>query len=387
MLTAIKNRLGRVNRTTLKPVTDPASVETHASDGEVISGPPGRRRSRKRLTLLAVGMWVAYALIESWIMRTVSLMPWVWSASGFIMMLAMKAALDRAPRLTSLRLLLFIALPLAAAALQSMIDISLSNTIGLWAMGDLPGAPPGFQIDPRGVEGQIVFKINLRTYLWLFGFYAAVMAMTEANEREYRANEAELTARVAAQRAELTALQLQVNPHHLFNALNSLTALIAAGRVREAESFAVGLGHHYRSSFVTADGATAPLSEEVEEVQIYAELLSYRVPGLRLDVSVTEEAESLKVPARLLLPLVENAVKYGAVGLADPVIGLRASREHDDLHIVIDNPISPSPDEAGTGTGLSTARRRLAAAFGRDAALTSAREGDRWLTRLRIPAC
>lgn len=341
--------------------------------------------SRRWLTWIAVGVWIYYAMVDSWALGAPVPMPWFWSASGLALMLAMKAVLDRAPEDRLRRAMVFVIAPVATALLQSAIDVSITEAIGNWALANIPDPPGGVVINPLGQASELVFKVNFRTYFWIYGFYATLLALTAAQAAEHTALEEGLTARLAAQRAELAALRSQVEPHYLFNALNSLSALIAAGRTQDAQDLTLGLGRHYRSSFVIADTDFVTLEDELDEAQGYIDLLRFRVPGIRLEVEAQADILGLKVPSRILLALIENAVKYGAVGAADPVIGLVARREEGGLRIRIDNALSPAPDPSGTGAGIATTRRRLQALYGEAATLNSVIDGHSWISVLTLP--
>lgn len=345
----------------------------------------GGDRSGRWLVWVAVGVWVYYAIVDSWALGTPVPMPWFWSASGLALMLAMKAILDRAPVDRLRRAMVFVIAPIAAALLQSAIDVGITETVGAWALANVPEPPDGILVSPLGQAAEWVFKINFRTYFWLYGFYAAIMALTTAQAAEHAAREDGLTARLEAQRAELTALRLKVDPHYLFNALNSLSALIKEGRIHEAQELTLGLGQHYRASFVVGDSDLVALEDEIDDIRDYVDLLRFRAPGIRLDIDAPADILNLPVPSRILLPLVENAVKYGAVGKAEATISLVAGREGDALVIRIGNPLSPTPDPAGTGVGIATTRRRLQTLHGAAASLESVVGDGRWVSVVRLP--
>ncbi|MEA3064379.1 MAG: two-component system, LytTR family, sensor kinase, partial [Sphingomonadales bacterium] len=194
-----------------------------------------------------------------------------------------------------------------------------------------------------------------------------------------------------AQDAQLRALRYQVNPHFLFNTLNSLSSLVMARREEEAEAMIVNLSTFFRSSLTLDPSEDIPLSQEIEFQQLYLDIEKSRFPR-RLDVriDVPPALGSARVPPLILQPLVENAIKHGVARTAEPVSLTIAAREGDgQLILVVENdrgPSVPVPSEEGTGVGLANVCERLAARFGGEAACEHRPlPGGGWRVTLTMP--
>ncbi|MEZ4232347.1 MAG: histidine kinase [Polyangiaceae bacterium] len=173
----------------------------------------------------------------------------------------------------------------------------------------------------------------------------------------------------AAQRAQLEALRYQLNPHFLFNALNSIGAL-AAEDPAKTQRVVTQLADFLRYSLVpsSAEGAArVTLERELDVIRAYLEIEQVRFErDLEVSCEVTPEAATRSVPAFLLLPLVDNAIKYGQRTSPTPLrIALSASVSADELRIEIANTGRWVKGELAPGTrkGLSNVEQRLAAEY------------------------
>jgi hypothetical protein len=210
--------------------------------------------------------------------------------------------------------------------------------------------------------------------IWLFfflawsAFYVATQAQSVALGAQRRAAEAES----AAQAAQLRALRYQVNPHFLFNTLNSLSSLIIAGRAEEAESMVLKLSTFFRQSLTLDAGADISLAEEIALQRLYLEIERVRFPRrLKVEVDVPDNLEKARLPALILQPLVENAIKHAVSTSRDTVILRIAAREAGPGRFAIEvsnrggRPLAnKGGDVAGTGVGMANVRQRLSARFG-----------------------
>jgi two-component system, LytTR family, sensor kinase len=191
--------------------------------------------------------------------------------------------------------------------------------------------------------------------------------------------------RLVAQ-AELRALQSQINPHFLFNALNTLYGTIprqAAG----ARRIVLNLAEIFRY-FLQSDKTFVPLSEEMQIVRAYLEVEQLRL-GDRLHVEIRMEDAALDalIPVLSIQPLVENAVKHGVAQRAEPgFIRIRSELHGEELRIVVENSGSGSRMEsAGAGVGLENVRRRLEICYGSEAALRLDVRPDITTAKLSLP--
>lgn len=210
------------------------------------------------------------------------------------------------------------------------------------------------------------------TVTWYF-FFAAwasfYVAMSSANQlrlAERRAAEFER----AAQSAQLRALRYQVNPHFLFNTLNSLSSLIMTRRDDEAERMIMNLSNFFRSSLSIDPTADVSLAEEIALQRLYLDIEKTRFPNrLHVEVDIPDRLQSARVPALLLQPVVENVIKYGVARAKDVVtLTIRAEEQVARLRLIVENSgevVTPEVSaEPGTGVGLANVRERLIARFG-----------------------
>jgi two-component system, LytTR family, sensor kinase len=176
-------------------------------------------------------------------------------------------------------------------------------------------------------------------------------------------------------RANLDALKMQLHPHFLFNALNSVNALIRRGRVEEAEEAVARLGTLLRRALNHRQELLVPLEEELAFLEDYfaVERIRFR-DRLEVRIEVAADCRRALSPSLLLQPLVENAMKHGFSRLPEArLLDLRAWREGDRLVLELynDGPGLDLPVAAtGTGIGLHNTRTRLAMMYGPRASLT-----------------
>ncbi len=218
------------------------------------------------------------------------------------------------------------------------------------------------------------------------GLYFALGYAEHARAAERREGEH----RRAAKAAELRSLRYQVNPHFLFNTLNSLSALVLTGKVDAAEKMIHTISTFYRRSLAGDPTVDIPLDEEIRSQRLYLEIEGVRFPDrLRIAYDIPEALEQACVPGMILQPLVENSVKYGVAPVARPVtITLAAREEHGRLVLTVadDGPGTPADASgAGCGIGLQNVRGRLAARFGSDASVVSGSTGSGYATIIRLP--
>lgn len=182
-------------------------------------------------------------------------------------------------------------------------------------------------------------------------------------------------------KAQLAALRRQVEPHFMFNALNSIAGLVRDNRNEAAVSMIVGLSEFLRRTLSDGDRSQVTLAEEVEYLQRYIDIQKVRF-GERLQVSMDIPAELLgaRVPMLLLQPLVENAVKHGiAKRVAGGTIHVAAMHNDGSLHLSVfnDGPSLPENWKAdGAGVGLDNLRTRLQILHGDASGLHMSRAGE-----------
>jgi hypothetical protein len=227
-------------------------------------------------------------------------------------------------------------------------------------------------------------------YLLVFLVNVALFQLTFSRRREFVQDRKLSDAISAAQQAQLTALRYQLNPHFLFNSLNSISALIVTKRNEDAEQMTSKLSSFLRNSLTADPARLVPLEEELSLIEEYLDIESVRF-GDRLDVEIDcdPDAGSALVPSFIVQPLVENAIKHGVAPSKEPVhIHIRAVVQGNELRIDVENGIAREVTLTrfgGTGTGLKNIERRLGAVYGARASLSAEQHEDTYLARITIP--
>jgi two-component system LytT family sensor kinase len=236
---------------------------------------------------------------------------------------------------------------------------------------------------------QEIADISVTHYFFLIAWgslYVAIGYAREVREAERK------TSRFAqaAQDAELRSLRYQVNPHFLFNTLNSLSSLVMTGKPNEAETMIQNLSNFYRTSLSSDPLEDVTLEEEVELQRLYLEIESVRYPKrLRVSINIPEDLMNQQVPALILQPLVENAIKYGVSRTTRPVqITIKAERDGNNLVLSVtdDGEAVDSNHVGGNGIGLANVRDRLEARYRSAARLdTQVISGGGFVAMLTLP--
>ncbi len=220
------------------------------------------------------------------------------------------------------------------------------------------GAKPTFWIEIIEVTISRYFCLIARSALYLALSFAQNVRMAERRAASFER---------AAQLSELRALRYQLNPHFLFNTLNSLSALVMAGRRDEAESMILNLATFYRSSLTSDPSGDVPLADEIAVQRLYLDIESVRFPDrLSVNIDVPPELDNAAVPGLILQPLVENAIKHGVARSSKPVSIHLSARAHGDQIIlsVADDAPAGAPPGRGSGIGQTNVRDRLQARYG-----------------------
>jgi two-component system, LytTR family, sensor kinase len=273
--------------------------------------------------------------------------------------------------------------------------------LGSQTIIDRPNAEPVVITWPRAAElapyEQFRSAADIMV-VWLFffaawsAFYIAMLAQSEAHGAERRAADAE----AAAQVAQVRALRYQINPHFLFNTLNSLSSLVMTGRTDRAEAMLLALSTFFRTSLSLDPGANVTLAEEIDLQRLYLDIEKARFPDrLHVDIDVPQELEQARLPALLLQPIVENAIKYGVSKSRKAVIVQIEARHLDDHRMVVEisNRLKnggkedhPAATHEGTGVGLANVCQRLDARFGNRASCRfGAMSGGGYKVSLTMP--
>jgi len=272
----------------------------------------------------------------------------------------------------------------AAGAVQTAADLAWLRLLALTVVPDWRWA---LSLAPGRVF--IVFMLYGWSMLMLLGLAWAGRSGDAARRNEARAAMFE----AASARAELAALRLQLNPHFLFNTLNSIESLVVSGRKAQAEEMIGRLADFLRSSLSSDPSALIALDQELATVRAYLHIEEARF-GDRLAVSldVDPALANLAVPNFLLQPLVENAMKHGASGPDGRLrLSITARTSGDEAIVSIENSAGETAEAArmtrtgGGQLGLANTRHRLQRLYGGRAGFATGRIPGGFRAELRLP--
>jgi sensor histidine kinase YesM len=252
---------------------------------------------------------------------------------------------------------------LATAVTLALLWMGFVTT---WIHGVIGQPWPG-KISPLLLLGLNTFFISIVYFGWvcLYFFYHLFDRLNRSEIERFQLM-------TSVKEAELRALKSQVNPHFIFNSLNSLRALIEENPAR-ARTAVTQLANLLRYSLQSGQLETVPFEDELEVVNDYLALEQVRhEERLRLRLDIAPGALRLPIPPMLLQTLVENAVKYGITPRAEGgEIAIVARNEGGALRIQVSNPgeITRAGRATSTGLGLKNAAERLRLIFGERATL------------------
>jgi LytS/YehU family sensor histidine kinase len=206
----------------------------------------------------------------------------------------------------------------------------------------------------------------------------------EEQENRQRKNDAEKLSRDA----ELYKLRQQLQPHFLFNSLNSISALIGSDP-SQARKMIHQLSDFLRTTLRKDDEQWVKMEEEIKSLELYLDIEKVRF-GHRLSTSITKDEESMQmlIPPMLLQPVVENAIKFGLYDTTDAVtIYISVLRVNDGLKVSVQNPYDPdtASPRHGTGFGLNSVKRRLYLLFARTDLVETSAKDQVFTTTINIP--
>ncbi|HYG03187.1 MAG TPA: histidine kinase [Chryseosolibacter sp.] len=218
--------------------------------------------------------------------------------------------------------------------------------------------------------------ISTITWLW--------SVINEQQESEIRRHTNEKLAR----EAELATLRQQLQPHFLFNSLNSISAL-AGTKPEEARRMIQQLSDFLRGTLKRDEQQLVALDAELVQLQLYLDIEKVRF-GHRLQtvVNASADARDMKLPSLLLQPVVENAIKFGLYDtIGEITITITAIVDGGNLAIEITNPFDPhtTARKEGTGFGLASVQRRLYLLFARHDLVVTKQKDSTFITQLKIP--
>jgi len=233
-------------------------------------------------------------------------------------------------------------------------------------------------------QAPLLFAAGFLLYSLAVASNYVILEIEESRAAQARVLETSILARDA----ELKALKAQINPHFLFNSLNSISALtsIDAGRARE---MCILLADFLRLTLGLGEKALVPLREELELLQRFLAIEKVRFgERLHVDAHIDAQAEACLLPPLLLQPLVENAIIHGIATLpAGGTVRLVAECSGGRLHLSVENSVDPdAPAPRKSGRGLANVRLRLEARYGKDATLRATGEEELFRVAVSLPA-
>lgn len=238
-------------------------------------------------------------------------------------------------------------------------------------------------VDPGTLYPLLVFAGCLGILLAVLALYSAA-----ASERSRDAERRALELRALAREAEMSFLRRQLDPHFLFNSLNSVAALTGSDPAA-ARRMCLLIADFFRKSLKFGAQQTIALADELTLVETFMAIEEVRFgQRLRRHVEVTPEALTMSVPALLLQPLVENAVHHGVAHLIDGGdIIVKAKLRGNLLDIVVENSCDPDrPVSRSTGLGLANVRGRVESMYGIRARMDVETGAERFRVLLALPA-
>lgn len=216
----------------------------------------------------------------------------------------------------------------------------------------------------------------------------ALAWMQSARKTSTDDDERKLAVEKLAREAELASLRQQLQPHFLFNSLNSINALIGT-QPEKARAMVQQLSDFLRGTVKKDDSQLVPLFEELQQLRLYLDIEKVRF-GHRLATEIDTDNTSLqaKLPPLLMQPVVENAIKFGLYDtIGETVIRVKTFVENTQLVIEVENPFDPTTatPRHGTGFGLSSLQRRLYLLYARNDLLQTRQTENTYITQIRIP--
>ena len=291
------------------------------------------------------------------------------------------------PHTPAVRLMVLVPAMLAATVVQSLFDLYWIRWMSIMLF-------PRWQEWALDVTLQRLSTVGI-VYLWSFclaltllwamrirgAAEATAARAASAEAAAARAEASQHQAEASLHRAEAAALRLQLNPHFLFNTLNSISSLVVLDRGEEAEQMIESLCEFLRASLNTDPMADVPLSQEIDSIDAYLNIEAARFgERLEIDISVDPDTTEVQVPNFILQPLVENAIKHGVAAIRGRAsLSVATERDGNALMLSVTNTCEMNDNQEAwsegasarprTGIGLGNIRQRLESCYGDGARL------------------
>lgn len=244
----------------------------------------------------------------------------------------------------------------------------------------LRGILPDYRLRTGPLKSMLgIFSyLLLISYIYLDAYYTSYMEKIETERKLYE----------ILKESELNLLKSQMNPHFIFNSLNSISSLTMLDPVR-AQEMIIRLSDFLRYTVTASKDQLVTLEKEIDMCQAYLDIEKVRFGSkIHFTFSVDPESLPLKVPGMILQTLFENAIKHGVYNsLGKESIHFESRLEKDRLILCIENSFDPaSQPKVGTGTGLRNVRNRLDLVYDRAALLSTDVQENRFTATLNLPS-
>lgn len=341
------------------------------------------RRSR---LILYLSVWIAFGLLLSVVLVFGGRAPTLW-ALEFAMPIALALGLQ------SLSFWYLVqALPPGDTAPMRMILIWTVAGVGsliVW-LGIAYGWAQFLLTPGEAYPDGAMAMLPLLIFAGAIGILLAVLGhyLVGAFQRSLIAERRALEMQVLAREAELKSLRAQLDPHFLFNSLNSVAALIG-NDTAAARQMCFLMAQFFRKSLTLARERSIPLSEEITLVETFLAIERVRFGDrLRTKFEVADDVRNIAVPPLVLQPLVENAVHHGVAHMLEGgEVCVSARRREGLVEIVVENPCDPDrPPSRSTGVGLNNVRSRIETLAGNRASVDVEARDTSFRVSILLPA-
>jgi two-component system sensor histidine kinase AlgZ len=274
---------------------------------------------------------------------------------------------------------------LAIFALASLLTSSLWVFVGKGLAAMLSGLPQLGDLNVRYTQqAPLLTGVGILLFLLVASVHYLLGSFESSRESERR----ELQLQILAREAELKSLRAQIDPHFLFNCLNSISALTAVDPAK-ARQMCLLLADFLRMSLELGSRDTISVEEEISLAVQFLAIEQVRLgPRLVIEKEIQEASKNCGIPPLLLQPLAENAVRHGIAQLLEGgVVRIQAERRGERLKVAVENPYDPEAStRGGKGIGLKNVRLRLATQFGNESRLDMQKGNHVFRVEISFPA-
>ena len=302
----------------------------------------------------------------------------VVTTCAILLSFALLATLRAVRRRTLVRrALIAVALAVAGCAIHAAVNMTVFTLF--------------YQPEPEPFSEYLIsWLISMADFIWYYSALSVMLLALTYGEDLVENEDRIASLQAQANVAQLNALRYQLNPHFLFNTLNSVASLISKQMGAEAETMVVSLSDFLRSTLRMDSGREITLAEEVKLQSLYLDIEKIRFPQrLKVTIDVPEELRAACVPNLITQPLIENAIKHGVGRIAAPVhleVIARDSGGKLSLEIRDDGGDATNGASSGTQVGLRNVAERLKLRFGDQGSLTAGKRSEGGFSaRILIP--